>query len=96
MKRLITLLMVLAMTLGFGEFAVADLNAGLVAYYPFNGNANDESGNGNNGTVYGATLTDGRFGNTGSAYDFDGIDDYVDIKKQLLSNTDFTVGFWLK
>jgi hypothetical protein len=34
----------------------ADLT-GLVAYYPFNGNANDASGNGNNGTVYGATLT---------------------------------------
>jgi hypothetical protein len=32
---------------------------GLVAYYPFNGNANDESGNGNNGVVYGATLTGG-------------------------------------
>ena len=30
---------------------------GLVAWYPFNGNANDESGNGNSGTVNGATLT---------------------------------------
>jgi hypothetical protein len=29
---------------------------GLVAWYPFNGNANDESGNGNNGTVNGAWL----------------------------------------
>lgn len=28
-----------------------DLGNGLVAYYPFNGNANDESGNGNHGTV---------------------------------------------
>jgi hypothetical protein len=37
--------------------AHADLTTGLVAYYPFNGNANDASGNGNNGTVYGATLT---------------------------------------
>jgi hypothetical protein len=30
---------------------------GLVAWYPFNGNANDESGNGNDGTVNGAALT---------------------------------------
>ena len=30
---------------------------GLVAWYPFNGNANDESGNGMNGNVTGATLT---------------------------------------
>jgi hypothetical protein len=30
---------------------------GLVGWWPFNGNANDETGNGNNGTVNGATLT---------------------------------------
>jgi len=52
---------------------------GLVAYYPFNGNANDESGNGNNGTVYGAILTEDRFGNPDSAYSFDGADDYIEV-----------------
>lgn len=36
--------------------ARADLNQGLVAYYPFDGNANDTSGNGNNGIIYGATF----------------------------------------
>ena len=50
---------------------------GLVGYWPFNGNANDESGNGNNGTVNGATLTTDRFGNANSAYSFDGVDDYI-------------------
>ena len=45
---------------------------GLVGWWPFNGNANDESGNGNHGTVNGATLTAGRNGNANSAYDFDG------------------------
>ena len=50
----------------------AGLSDGLVAYYPFNGNANDESGNGNNGTVNGATLTTDRFGKVNSAYSFDG------------------------
>src|ERR1017187_9384521 len=39
------------------------LTNGLVAYYPFIGNANDASGNGNNGTVQGATLTTDRFNN---------------------------------
>jgi hypothetical protein len=34
--------------------AESGLNVGLVAYYPFSGDANDASGNGNNGTVYGA------------------------------------------
>lgn len=46
------------------------LTDGLVAYYPFNGNANDASGNGNNGTVFGATLTKDRFGESASAYNF--------------------------
>ena len=45
---------------------------GLVGWWPFNGNANDESGNGNNGTVNGATLTTDRFGNANKAYSFDG------------------------
>jgi hypothetical protein len=47
----------------FTSIASADLTTGLVAYWPFNGNANDESGNGNNGTTYGTTLTPDRFGN---------------------------------
>jgi hypothetical protein len=55
----------------------ANLQEGLVGYWPFCGNANDESGNGNNGTVNGATLAEDRFGNAGSAYSFDGVDDYV-------------------
>jgi hypothetical protein len=46
------------------------LNNGLVGYWPFNGNANDESGNGNNGTVNGAILTTDRFGKNSNAYDF--------------------------
>lgn len=45
---------------------------GLVGYWPFNGNANDESGNGNNGTVNGATLTTDRFGIANSAYSLQG------------------------
>jgi hypothetical protein len=47
------------------------LTNGLVGYWPFNGNANDESGNGNDGTVNGATLTTDRFGNNDKAYRFD-------------------------
>ena len=45
---------------------------GLIAYYPFNGNANDESGNGVNATNYNASLTNDRFGNIDKAYSFDG------------------------
>jgi len=46
----------------------------LIAYYPFNGNANDISGNQHDGDVYGAMLTTDIFGNANSAYYFDGSD----------------------
>jgi hypothetical protein len=49
----------------------------LVAYYPFSGNAQDESGNGNHGTVYGATPGTDRFGASGRAYHFDGHGQYI-------------------
>lgn len=43
---------------------------GLKAWYPFTGNANDQSGNGLNGSVSGAVLTTDRFGNTNCSYRF--------------------------
>jgi hypothetical protein len=43
---------------------------GLVAYYAFNGNANDESGLGNDGSVTGATITIGKGGDEKGAYSF--------------------------
>ena len=52
---------------------------GLIAYYPFNGNAIDESGNGNNGTIWGTTLTTDRFGKANSAFDFNGTNNYIEI-----------------
>jgi hypothetical protein len=51
--------------------------AGLMAYYPFDGNADDASGSGNHGTAHGATLTSDRLGAAHSAYHFDGADDYI-------------------
>ena len=57
---------------GMAEDQEINLKNGLVAEYKFNGNANDSSGNGNHGTVHGATLTADRFSNSSSAYSFDG------------------------
>jgi len=50
---------------------------GLAAGYDFKKDAKDFSGNGNDGTVTGATLTTDQFGIADSAYSFDGVDDYV-------------------
>jgi hypothetical protein len=51
----------------------------MIAYYPFNGNANDNSEKENHGIVYGAVLTRDRFGYANRAYRFDGTDDYIEI-----------------
>jgi len=70
---------------------VYQVNDSLVLCYLFNGDANDLSGNNNNGSVNGATLTTDRFGITNSAYSFDGVDDYIEVpyspslKTQLIS-----------
>lgn len=53
------------------------LDSGLVAYYPFDGDASDHSGNGNHGCVHGAHLTSDRFGNPRSAYIFENPNDTI-------------------
>jgi hypothetical protein len=73
------------------------LTQGLVGYWPFCGNANDDSGNGNNGTVNGATLTTDRFGNANSAYNFDGVDDIIKINHSSSFNTfPMSISLWCK
>jgi hypothetical protein len=65
---------------------------GLVGYWPFNGNANDVSGNNNNGTVNGATLSTDRFGNANSAYSF-ALNDEIVISN-LNQTSDWGISFW--
>jgi Tol biopolymer transport system component len=56
-----------------------DIKKGLVAYYPFNGNANDESGNNNNGKITGAVFVADKFGKSGNALNLNGVDNCVEI-----------------
>lgn len=69
---------------------------GLVAYYPFDGNARDASGNGHHGSVRGATPTVDRHGNTAGAYAFDGRDDVVVVPNGPAFNDQpaFTLSLW--
>ncbi|HTQ50900.1 MAG TPA: LamG domain-containing protein [Candidatus Acidoferrales bacterium] len=70
---------------------------GLVAYYPFNGDANDASGNGDNGTVNGAILTMDRNGITNSAYNFNGTNNYISFPTVPTAQVDnWTISAWLK
>ena len=78
------------------EWVDAYLNDGLVAYYPFDGDVLDYSGQGNDGTDNSsAGFEDGRIGS--DAKSFDGTDDGV-TGPQVISATDvnFTVSAWLK
>jgi hypothetical protein len=73
---------------------------GLMGDWPFDGNANDYSGNGNNGIVMGATPTTDRFGNANHAYKFDGFTSRIVVPTSStvdMSNTsDFTIAMWIK
>jgi hypothetical protein len=73
------------------------ISSGLLAWYPFDGNASDMSGNGHHGTVFGATLTEDRNGEHGKAYFFDGSDDFIDLGSNPVFNSfPLTVGVWVK
>ncbi|MBI5476248.1 MAG: choice-of-anchor D domain-containing protein [Ignavibacteriales bacterium] len=70
----------------------------LVAYYPFNGNAGDVSGNGNNSNAYGVTLTDDRFNIAMASYHFNGTNNYIitpDLKSSISGKT-VTLSVWFK
>lgn len=68
---------------------------GIIAQYPFSGNANDVTGNGNNGYVIGATLTTDRFGNANSAYSFDASSgNYINIPAGNFVNNNYSVSLW--
>ena len=75
-----------------------NVDEGLVAYYPFNGNANDESGNGNHGSVIGnVELVSDRFGNSNSAYRFPGeAFNYISVPdNETLHCSTFTLNAWV-
>ncbi len=70
------------------------LNQDLVAYYPFNGNANDESANGYNGIIHRASLTTDRFGNT-SAFYFDGASS-ISVPGFNAEPQNFSISLWFQ
>ena len=72
---------------------------GLKGWWPFSGNANDASVNMNNGTVNGTTLTTDRFGNSNSAYSFNGSTNYINIANSAIAAfglQSFSTSVWFK
>jgi len=75
MRIFLLILALIISTAGYTQ----DLSLGLQAYYPFNGNANDASGNGNNPVFNNAALTSDKNGNANSAYHFNGTSTYIQV-----------------
>lgn len=80
----------------FGELAHGQLNSSLLAYYPFNGGANDVSGNNYNATTVTATITPDRNNIANSAYFFNGTQRIELPSGQLFDSPDFTVSLWFQ
>jgi hypothetical protein len=74
----------------------ADLNSGLVAYYPFSGNANDISGHANNPSYLSSDLVADRYANAFHAMDFD-INKYIEIppSASLVFSNQMTISAWV-
>lgn len=93
MKKILLILLLLAPLFSFAQIPTN----GLIAYYPFNGNANDASGNGNHGTIQnGVSFSTDRFGNLGKAAIFDGVDDWISTSMQQTNLSGYTVSGWFK
>lgn len=91
---------VVGLLLGLYSFSIQAqslLTNGLVAYFPFNGNANDASGNGHDGSINGAIATNGITGAADSAYLFSASPSRsITGNGILLSNSSMTISFWFR
>lgn len=77
-------------------FSQSTLTNGLTAFYPFIGNAKDASGNAYDGVVYGATLTEDRFGRANNAYHFDGVSSYIRTERTLPDMQSASMSCWIR
>ncbi|HVU07023.1 MAG TPA: LamG-like jellyroll fold domain-containing protein [Verrucomicrobiae bacterium] len=97
MKKIIGLLVLLTMELAISGNGQSFLTNGLIAYYPFNGNANDVSGNGNNASVQGnyQYLSDGTLHLIGDNQLYYSGGGYVALPNYGNLNSGFTISIWV-
>jgi len=96
-KKLIKLILLLLFSINiYAQVPPYVPTNGLVGWWPFTGNANDLSGNGNNGTNNGATLTTDRFLNPNSAYSFNGNNVISALNPLSSLSSDFSISNFVK
>ncbi len=102
-KTFILFCFILGQTAAFAQGVPAYMPWGMIAWFPFTGNAIDSTGHGHNGTVSGATLTTDRYGHANSAYYFNGTSDYIyvppgtpgaDVSTDIVAS--LTISAWVK
>lgn len=92
MKQIILLFSLIISLYSNGQ----DIDNGLVAYYPLNGNAKDLSGNGYDGKIFGVVPTSDFLGKANNAMLFNGIDNYIEIPSKVLNGLkECTLSFWV-
>lgn len=97
--KLKLLLLIFALQTNFLSYAQVPAyvsTSSLVAWYPFNGNANDESGNGHNGTINGPTLSTDRFNTSNKAYTFSGNLQHISTNIVQTNISAYSVSMWFK
>lgn len=81
---------------GFASLSAQDIEAGLELHYTFAGSADDQSGNGNDGVINGATLTTDRFGSPDAAYSFSSNANITMPVNTIRNSTTGSISLWFK
>ena len=93
---ILTTLVAALLSIGCEEEKISVTNDGIVAFYPFNGNTRDESGNTHHAANMGVTFATDRFGNDNSAVEFDGSSSYLLVNSSnLFPAAAITTAFWI-
>lgn len=95
--KILLLMLALSTNVGFAQIPSYVPTSGLVGWWPFTGNANDQSVNSNNSVLSGPTLTTDRFGTANAAYSFNGTSDFITVLNStslsLMDSASFS--FWM-
>jgi hypothetical protein len=94
MKKILMLSTLLTNLISFSQVPSFVPSDSLIGWWPFNGNANDESGNNNHGEIFNTSLAEDRFGNQNACYEFD-VNKYISVSdNNFFRDSNFTISYW--